>query len=411
VNICFASLNYPTNGGATSGVGAQVQLLAHSLIALGHSVSVIDLATNGKNSTVEDRGVTVHRMRSGSLHWFAGKLPFIGNIVALPIREIEYSFAVLRGIRQAERSHQLDLIEGTETGALLLSLFRKAVPLVIRLHGERYTFTKHTPGLRVTLDVRISRALQRFALRRAVLLVSPSRAHAQEIARELHSDHTSSRVIPNCIDLEELPSSEVSREQNLVLFVGRLERVKGVSLLLEAARMVVQECPNTRFVLAGASHPTMPAEEIDAIIRSYSLEEHFERLNFVPRQKLISLYQRAAICVVPSHYESFGLVALEAMACGLPVVATRVGGLPEVVKDKVTGLLVPPNAPAALAKAICELLTDPSKRTSMGKAGYERARAKFSVEHHAIVNECLYEEILARLNTTARDNAISGQLA
>lgn len=411
MNICFASLNYPTNEGATSGVGSQVQLLARSLIASGHSVSVIDLATNGQNSIVEDLGVTVHRMRTGRLHWFASKLPFIGNIVALPIREIEYSLAVWRGIRQAERLHQLDLIEGTETGALLLSMFCKAVPLVIRLHGERYTFHKYTPELRLTLDIRISRALQRFALRRAALLVSPSRAHAQEIARELHSDHTSSRVIPNCIDLGEIPPSEVSREQNLVLFAGRLERVKGVSLLLEAARLVVQECPNTRFVLAGASHPTISAEEIDAIIRGSSLEEHFERLSFVPRQRLISLYQRAAICVVPSHYESFGLVALEAMACGLPVVATRVGGLPEVVKDNVAGLLVPPNAPAALAKAICELLTNPSKRTEMGKAGYERARAEFSVERNAIVNERLYQEIRARLDATTRDNAISGQLA
>src|SRR5882672_1244051 len=136
MNICFASLNYPLNERATSGVGSQVRWLAQSLVKAGHSVSVIDLATNGQNCIVEDRGVKVYRMRSRNLHWFAGKLPFVGKLIALPMREIEYSLAVWRGIRQAGQTHEIDLIEATETGALLLPLLGKRVPFVIRLHGD-----------------------------------------------------------------------------------------------------------------------------------------------------------------------------------------------------------------------------------------------------------------------------------
>jgi glycosyltransferase involved in cell wall biosynthesis len=381
MNICFASLNYPLNGRATSGVGSQVQRLGQSLVKVGHSVSVIDLSTNGQDSIVEDRGVKVYRMRSGNLHWFVSKLPLVGKVLALPVREIEYSIAVWRGIRRAGQTQEIDLIEGTETGALLIPLLCKHVPLVIRLHGERYTFHKNTPRMALKLDVRLSRTIQRFALRRAKLLISPSRAHAQEIARELRYDPTSLQVVPNCIDLAEMPfSDQVTGDGRTVLFVGRLERVKGISLFLEAARLVIQDCPTTRFLVAGANHPTLPHAEIDQRIRNYSLQDHVEQLGYVPWNKLVSLYQEATVCVVPSHYESFGLVALEAMACGVPVVATRAGGLPEIIEDGMTGLLVTSGDAPELANAIVSLLRDRKERTQMGSAGRERARSKFSIE-------------------------------
>lgn len=412
MNICFASLNYPLNGRATSGVGSQVQWLAQSLVKAGHSVSVIDLATNGQDSIVEDRGVKIYRMRSRNLHWFAGKLPLVGKLLALPMREIEYSIAVWRGIRRAGQTHEIDLIEGTETGALLIPLLCRHVPLVIRLHGDRYTFHKYTPGLRRTLDVRLSRVLQRFALRRAKLLVSPSHAHAREVTQELHSDDASIRIIPNCFDPAGIPPSvNGSRDENTVLYVGRLEQVKGIPLLLEAARLVVQKFPGARFIFAGSSHPTLPKEDVDAMIRSYSLQNHVEQLGHVSRQGLIRLYRKAALCVVPSHYESFGLVALEAMACGIAVVATRVGGLPEVIKNGSTGLLVPPGDPNDLAGAISELLADPRKRARMGEAGSARARGKYSIEQISSINISMYEGIVARLSGFDRLNYMPNELS
>lgn len=394
MNICFASLNYPHNGNASSGVGSQVRLLARALVKSDNSVSVIDLSANGHDSIVEDRGVKVYRMRSGNLHWFVSKLPLVGKVLALPIREIEYSIAVWRGIRRAREAQEIDLIEGTETGAFLIALLCRHVPLIIRLHGEQYTFHNNTPRMSVRIDVRLSRAIQRFALRRARLLISPSRAHAQEIARELHYDPTSLEVVPNCIDLAEIPSGDqVTRDGRTVLFVGRLERVKGISLFLKAAKLVVQECPNTRFLVAGANHPTMPPAEIEELIQSCSLQNHVEQLGYLPRHDLIPLYQQASVCVVPSYYESFGLVALEAMACGVPVVAARAGGLPEVIEDGRTGLIVPSGDAPALAKAIVTLLTDQQERTQMGSAGRERARTKFSIEENSAANLSLYQDM------------------
>jgi glycogen(starch) synthase len=406
MNICFASLNYPHNGNASSGVGSQVRLLARALVKSDNSASVIDLSANGQDSIVEDRGVKIYRMRSGNLHWFVSKLPLVGKVLALPIREIEYSIAVWRGIRRAREAQDIDLIEGTETGAFLIPLLFRHVPLIIRLHGEQYTFQNNTPRMPVRLDVRLSRAIQRFALRRAQLLISPSRAHAQEIARELHYDPTSLQVVPNCIDLAEIPSGDqVTRDGRTVLFVGRLERVKGISLFLKAAKLVVQECPTTRFLVAGANHPGLPLAEIDELIRNCSLQNHVEQLGQVPWHELISLYQNASVCVVPSHYESFGLVALEAMACGVPVIAARAGGLPEIVEDGMTGLLVPAGDAPALANAIVSLLKDRRERTQMGSAGRERARTKFSIEENSAANLSLYKDMKSIERSRPRINA------
>ncbi len=112
--------------------------------------------------------------------------------------------------------------------------------------------------------------------------------------------------------------------------------------------------------------------------------------------------EEAAIVVVPSHGEGFGLVALEAMERGRAVVATSVGGLAEIVEDGVTGLVVAPHDPAALAGALRTLLLDPDRVAAMGAAGRQRAVAEFSQERCTARTEALYEEALAGVGRSRR---------
>ena len=391
MHICFVALSYPVEGGPSSGVGSQVRVLAKSLVDRGHSVSVVTLGANKQIKTDENQ-VDIHCVTNSKLHWYASKLPFIGRIVALPVRELEYSFAAWRGVRQANRNHKIDVVEGTETGMLLIALTVRSAAVLIRLHGDQYTFDRHTPNVRLTAAVRFSRMLQRLALRRAQRLISPSEAHAREIAKELNCDHEAIPIVPNCTDLEVASArSSGSAPQPAVLFVGRFERVKGLLLLLQAARLVVNEFPAARFVLAGGTHPTLPLEEIHATIDRYSLQQHIELRGYVPAQELVRLYHEALLCVVPSHYESFGLVALESMACGLPVVASGVGGLAEVVDHDRTGLLVPPGDAEILAKEIIGLLNDPQRCRRMGEAGRQRTRERFAIENSLKRTLAIYE--------------------
>jgi glycosyltransferase involved in cell wall biosynthesis len=135
------------------------------------------------------------------------------------------------------------------------------------------------------------------------------------------------------------------------------------------------------------------------MINNHALESHVEQLGHLSRKELAALYQKAAICVVPSHYESFGLVALEAMAAGLAVVGARAGGLPEVIEDEITGRLVAAGDAEGLAAAIIELLASPEKRAEMGAAGRERAISKYSVQQNAALNLRVYEEMRAQATT------------
>ena len=393
MNICFLSLDYPSPSGG-GGVGIQVRTLGRTLVQAEHRVTVVALSVPGLSPFSEDNGIRVYRFPRGNLHWYVYKMPGVGPLLTLALRELEDGWAAYRLVRELHAQQPFDLIEGTETGALGVALWLREVPLVIRLHGEHYTFHKYTPDLPLTPGIRLSRVLQRVAMRRARVLISPSQAHAGEIATELGSGHPPIKVIPNCIDLDRVPHSDgEARDEATVLFVGRLDRYKGIPLLLEAAGRVVREFPRTRFVLAGAPHPTLARSEIDALIQRYALNEHVRLLGHVPWEQLTTWYLRATVCVLPSYYETFGIAALEPMAFGVPVVVTRAGGLPEVVEDGVTGILVPPGDPQALAEAVVLLLRDPDMRERMGQAGRERVLEQFTAERIAPRTLKLYKSV------------------
>ncbi|MEH0581511.1 MULTISPECIES: glycogen synthase [Streptomyces] len=181
-----------------------------------------------------------------------------------------------------------------------------------------------------------------------------------------------------------------------VLFVGRITRQKGVPHLLRAVRDID---PEAQVVLC-AGAPDTP--EIDQEFRDLFAELSRARggvhwiPKMLPRPEVIQLLTHAAVFVCPSVYEPLGIVNLEAMACGTPVVASRVGGIPEVVEDGVTGTLVTVDEgfEAGLARALDAILGDPAAGRRMGEAGRARALGEFGWDAVARRTVRLYEEIL-----------------
>ncbi|MFE0349588.1 glycogen synthase [Streptomyces griseoluteus] len=187
----------------------------------------------------------------------------------------------------------------------------------------------------------------------------------------------------------------IDPERPYVLFVGRITRQKGVPQLLRAVREID---PDTQVVLC-AGAPDTP--EIDREFR-----DRFQELGAVrtgvfwipqmlPRAEVVQLLSHAAVFVCPSVYEPLGIVNLEAMACGTPVVASRVGGIPEVVDHGRTGLLVDTDADfeGNLARALDDVLADPAAARRMGEAGRARAVGEFGWDAVARRTAGLYEEI------------------
>ncbi len=157
----------------------------------------------------------------------------------------------------------------------------------------------------------------------------------------------------------------------MVLYVGKFSFGKGTDVLLEAVPHVRRLVPQVRFVLAGRTSPLVSVPSDDGIVATGPL----------PHDEVVDLYSEADVVVVPSIWkEPFPRVILEAMAAGRPVVATRSGGIPELVEDGVTGILVPPRDELELSQALVRLLEDPNLRKRMGDAGQERLDRFFTRE-------------------------------
>ncbi len=162
-------------------------------------------------------------------------------------------------------------------------------------------------------------------------------------------------------DLLELPP------EPMLLYVGRLQPIKGLETLLEAMTRLDRA---SRLLIVGGDHDepdNAHAERLRRCVAELGLTDRVRFLGAQPQQRLRLFYAAADATVMPSYYESFGMVALEAMACGSPVVASRVGGLTTTVRDGVTGYLVPEGDAPALAARLGEVLGDPAERERLGQ--------------------------------------------
>lgn len=170
---------------------------------------------------------------------------------------------------------------------------------------------------------------------------------------------------------------------------GRLAKVKGITYLVQALAALRQEMPDIRLDIAG-SGPERVSIEME--VRNLGLENHVRFLGWC--SDLQPIFAGWDIFVQPSLQEGFGLATLEAMAAGLPVVATEVGGLPEIVENGKTGWLVPPKDPAALADRLRALLLNPQERRAMGAAGRTRVLEHFSARQMVTRISDLYDSLL-----------------
>jgi len=181
----------------------------------------------------------------------------------------------------------------------------------------------------------------------------------------------------------------VSEDDIIIAVVGRLGVEKGHRYLIEAARHVCQRHPRTRFLLIGDGDLRAPLVDMT---RKANLTAHVLFLGL--RSDIPQILESARLFALPSLWEGLSIALLEAMAAGLPVVASRVSGTNEVMVDGVTGLLVPAKNSEALAAAICELIEDPQRAAEMGRVGKRRVMSDFSAEKQALEHIQLYRRVL-----------------
>jgi starch synthase len=301
----------------------------------------------------------------------------------------------------------------THLGGILAKL-NYGIPLVLTVHSLEPLRPWKREQLGGGYD--FSCWVERTAIEMADAVIAVSESTREDVLRLFNVEPSRVHVIHNGIDLEEyrerrdesvLRRHGIDPAQPYVLFVGRITRQKGIIHLVRALKHLD---PGFQVVLC-AGAPDTP--EIAREMKSAVDQARQERAGviwidaMVPKHEIIALYSGAALFVCPSIYEPFGIINLEAMACGTPVVASAVGGIPEVVTDGETGRLVPveqmkvaPFEPANadtfafnLAEVINELMRDEARRRSMGKKARERVEEFFSWEAIARKTAELYREV------------------
>jgi glycosyltransferase involved in cell wall biosynthesis len=265
--------------------------------------------------------------------------------------------ALLAGFVRAARRVDADLLHAHWLPAGWAAE-RSGKPYVVQVWGTDVELARRAPWL------------ARRVLRRAKLVIAASNDLAER-ARALGAREV--RVIPSGVDVPLQVGEEAEPAE--VLYAGRLSPEKGVLELLEAAQ-------GMNLVVAG-----------DGPLRDRVPSAR----GFVQHDELQRLYARAAVVACPSRREGFGVACLEAMAHGRPVVATRVGGLLDLVVDGETGIVVPPRNPAALRSALERLLADPDLRRRLGTAGRDRARTQFSWEKVTDATLAAYAEAVGTM--------------
>jgi glycosyltransferase involved in cell wall biosynthesis len=191
--------------------------------------------------------------------------------------------------------------------------------------------------------------------------------------------------------------------KNIILFVGRITKAKGLRILIKSlVRVKDQFNEEIKLIIiggdiSGAMHSEVESKEkkyLRQLIRRLNLQKEVIFLGSLNRELLPYIYSIADVCVVPSLYESFGLVAVEAMSCGLPVIASKVGGLAHTVRDGYSGLHFPPGRSDELATAILELIEDSEKKEEIGENARIRTSREFGLTQTVQQIKLLYEQLL-----------------
>jgi len=290
----------------------------------------------------------------------------------------------VEGVEEFRADHGLDydLIHAHYwlSGAVGLTLRERwGVPLVQMFHtlgrlknDATRNGAEHEPALRIAEESRIIGAADRIVAATVV-----ERAH---LAGHYGADPTRIAVIPCGVDTELFTPGDPAAaraalgldDRPRLLYVGRIAPIKGLQTLLDGMARLRADGRRAHLCIGGgdADEPLNGHEgELRAQLGRLGLGDTVTFVGAQPQERLRTWYVAADASVLPSYYESFGMVALEAMACGSPVIASRVGGLQTTVRDRVTGVLVPDHDAAALADALARVLDDPDLRWRLGREG------------------------------------------
>ncbi len=364
LNVCLVSREYPSETG-WGGIGRYTYLTACGLAKEGHNVHVIAQTFKDDEYDYIQDGVHVHRIKHPEIFKVKKGFPEFG-------RRLEYSWRVYKKILELIKKYSIQIIEGPNFSAecFVYSLFKKT-PLVTRVHTP-YQEVIRNFNWKMTPDRRLGCFLEDELIRRSDSITCSTDIYAAKVKKKYKLKSEKLSVISLGI---EIPKTVIRKEHTLeftrdkkVLFLGRLEKRKGIHILMQAIPQILKEIPNVSFTIIGRdaffqenessfqspANKNFKTEFWDKLPPNAKDRVHL--LGNASSETLDEHYRSCDLFVAPSLHETFGYVYLEAMSYGVPVIGCKVGGVPEVIKDKGVGILIEPDDSKALAEAIIDVL-------------------------------------------------------
>ncbi len=391
ISVCKFIRGFPREEEITHGRGPTFYYLSREQVKLGVNVHII-CAKQRREKSYETNGINVHRVRT------------------------PYNLYSLKKFRQLNKKFKIDVVDIHGTSGIGYALFRRIIgrrPLVADVpHVRRGAkgipfFYSPSNNLKNRFLTYVSLMRQKLLWKRADMLVAISEAVAKDLMEIYKITPDKIQVVhrgvaPEIFNLRQ-DTEDIARRlsvegKKIVLYVGDFGLRRGLKYLIRSIPTVVERIPDTMFLLIGGTpkwlgtriYWQMLREQIDEL----GVRDYVRLLDAIPHLELPKYYSLANIFVLPSLYEGLGKVLLEAMACERPVVATNVGGIPEIVTDGVDGLLVPPGRPDRIANAIIKLLSDPKKAKDMGVKGMHKVTTNLTWKQTAEETIGIYKQLI-----------------
>ena len=373
MRILHLSWEYPPE--VYGGLGRHVRALAEEQAALGHDVAVLTQWVKGAAREESVGGVRVLRVpldAPGVPDWRTDFIPWCFG----------FNTAVARAGIELSRQWRPDVLHGHDwlvAQAAVIVRTATGVPYVTTVHA---TESGRMGGSIVSEQSTAIDATENWMVGLADGVIVCSDFMREEVASLFGRPRSAIAVIPNGIDADAWTTTPARRRaarsaygSPLIAFCGRLEVEKGVQTLIDALPAVRRRIPGVRAVIVG----TGGAEAaLTSQVRRRRLQDAVAFAGYVTDARMRAIVAAADVSAIPSLYEPFGFVALETMALGTPVVASRTGGLAEIVEDGRTGWLVDPGDSGALGRTLAEVLDDPAEARRRAAAAGAEVRTRFS---------------------------------
>lgn len=394
LNICLISMEYPPDT-ENGGIGTYTYHLACGLSKLGHEVSVISKAPQKEENYFEG-GVNVYRILDKKI--FLRGFPKVANYFSGEFFSTYWhSRSVFSKVKELSKNKGFDVIECPLWAGESLAYSKSiGVPLVVRLQTPYF---KYRQILNLPPKKSIER-IEKLSLQKATIVASISKNIGRLILQKYQIEKKKIIHSPLGIPFAPISQSVFSKNSYKLLFVSRLEKRKGIKDLIDALPKILTGNQKITVDIVGKDINDAPGGKsyFDYFQEKVpkKLQERVKFWGFVRERKLAIFYRNCDLFIMPSRYESFGLVYLEAMAWGKPVIGTKVGGIPEIIKDGQVGFLVEINSPQQIAKAVLKIFSSENLRRNLGQGALKLVREKFSCENMVSKTINLYNKAIKK---------------